>query len=82
MLLGEDNVKDDVHGSDNSNLTNKIYQIYKVDEIIYKIILNGKQSDGKYSLIEMEFPTEKEKEIPLHKQSKEDVIIYVIEGVF
>jgi quercetin dioxygenase-like cupin family protein len=80
--LGEDNVKDDVNEPDNYDSVNKICQIYKVDEIIYKIILNGKQSDGKYSLIEIEFPSEKEKEIPLHKQSKEDVIIYVIEGKF
>ena len=68
MLLGEDNVKDEVNESGNSNSVNKICQRYKVDDIIYKIILNGKQSDGKCSLIEMEFPSEKEKEIPLHKQ--------------
>lgn len=82
MLLDEDNVKDKVNESGNANSCNKIYRKYKVDEIIYKIILNGQDSDGKYSLIEMEFPSEKEKEIPLHKHSKEDVIIYVIEGAF
>jgi uncharacterized cupin superfamily protein len=30
----------------------------------------------------MEFPSEKEKEIPLHKHSKENIIIYIIEGAF
>ena len=80
--MDEDNIKYKVNESGNSNSSNKVYQKYKVDEIIYKIIINGKDSDGKYSLIEMEFPSEKEKEIPLHKHTKEDVIIYVIEGVF
>ena len=82
LLLDEDNIKYKVNESGNSNSSNKVYQKYKVDEIIYKIIINGKDSDWKYSLIEMEFPSEKEKEIPLHKHTKEDVIIYVIEGVF
>ena len=80
--MDEDNIKDKVNESENSNSSNKIYQKFKVDEIVYKIILNGKDSDGKYSLIEMEFPSEKEKEIPLHKHTKEDVVIYVIEGAF
>jgi quercetin dioxygenase-like cupin family protein len=80
--LGEDLVKDKVDKPYKSNSDLKIYQKYNVDEIIYKIILNGKDSDGKYSLIEMEFPAEKEKEIPLHKHANEDVIIYVIEGDF
>ena len=82
MLLDEDNVKPKGNESGGSKSSNKIYLKYEVDEIIYKIILNGKDSDGKYSLIEMEFPAEKEKEIPLHKHANEDVIIYVIEGDF
>ena len=82
LLSDEDNVKNKVKDPGNYNSNNKIYSKYKVDEISYKIILNGKDSDGKYYLIEIEFPSVKEKETPLHKHTKEDVIIYVIEGTF
>jgi quercetin dioxygenase-like cupin family protein len=66
----------------NHNNPSKFSQKYNLDEIIYTIILNGKESNGKYSLIQITFPYEKEKEVPLHKHSLEDVIIYVIEGSF
>jgi quercetin dioxygenase-like cupin family protein len=36
----------------------------------------------KYSLVEMLFPSKEEKEIPLHRHSKETVIISIIEGNF
>jgi quercetin dioxygenase-like cupin family protein len=77
--------EDDVKGPNESgdpNMDNKIYQKYQIDEMTYIIILNGDMSDKKYSLIEIEFPTGKEKEIPLHKHTKENIIIYVIEGNF
>ena len=67
--------------SDHSN-SNQSHKKYMIDEIIYTIILNGKESDGKYSLVEITFPSEKEKEIPLHKHAKEDIMIYIIEGEF
>jgi quercetin dioxygenase-like cupin family protein len=66
----------------NNNNSSKFYQKYKLDEIIYTIILNGEENNGKYSLIQMTFPYEMEKEIPLHKHTLEDIIIYVIEGSF
>ena len=71
-----------VNGSVNFTKTKKIYQKYQIDELTYTIILNGDRSDGKYSLIEIEFLSDREKEIPLHKHTKEDIIIYVIEGDF
>jgi quercetin dioxygenase-like cupin family protein len=66
----------------NNNSSNEFYQKYKIDEIVYTIILNGKYNHGKYSIIEMDFPLEKEKEISLHKHTKEDIVICVIEGKF
>jgi quercetin dioxygenase-like cupin family protein len=36
----------------------------------------------KYPLVEMLFPSKEEKEIPLHRHSKETVIISIIEGNF
>ena len=46
--------------NDHSN-SNQSHKKYMIDEIIYTIILNGKESDGKYSLVEITFPSEKEK---------------------
>jgi len=82
LLLDEDHIKEKVNKSGNANSNDRIYLKYTVNEITYKVILNGQQSSGKYSLIEMEFPAEKENEIPLHKHTKENIIIYVIEGTF
>lgn len=66
----------------NTNINAKPYQKYKINEITYTIILNGDYTNGKYSIIEVSFPVEKEKEIPLHKHAFEDVLVYVIEGSF
>ena len=68
--------------NNNTHINDTPYQKYKINEITYTIILNGDYSDGKYSIIEVLFPPEKEKEIPLHKHAFEDVLIYVIEGSF
>ena len=66
----------------NGNYTSSFNSIYKIDGIIYRIILNGYQNNGKYSIIQIDFPLNQEKEIYLHKHTKEDVILYVIEGTF
>jgi quercetin dioxygenase-like cupin family protein len=68
--------------NNNTNINDRLYQKYKINEITYTIIINGDCSDGKYSIIEVLFPAGKEKEIPLHKHAFEDVLIYVIEGSF
>jgi quercetin dioxygenase-like cupin family protein len=47
-----------------------------------KILVTGDMTNNKYSLIELSFPAGPEKEIALHKHSKEDVTICVIEGDF
>ncbi|MGN6348113.1 MAG: cupin domain-containing protein [Candidatus Nitrosocosmicus sp.] len=64
------------------NYTSSFNSIYKIDGIIYTIVLNGNQNNGKYSIIQMDFPLNQEKEIYLHKHTKEDIILYVIEGTF
>lgn len=70
-----------IHSS-NQNYNTKFQQKYKLNEIIFTIILSGSDNDNKYSLVEMNFPPEKEKEIPLHKHEREDIIMYIIEGTF
>jgi quercetin dioxygenase-like cupin family protein len=64
------------------NNNSKAYQKYILDEINYTIVLTGSENNGEYSLIEMVFPAEKEKEMPSHKHTKEDLIVYIIEGTF
>jgi quercetin dioxygenase-like cupin family protein len=62
--------------------TSQLHKKYKIGGITYTIILTGENNDGNYSIIEIEFSSGKEKEIPLHKHTKENIIIYVIEGKF
>jgi hypothetical protein len=50
--------------NNNTNINDNLYKKYKINEVTYTIILNGDYSDGKYSIIEVLFPVEKEKEIP------------------
>lgn len=47
-----------------------------------KILVTGDMTNDKYSLVEISFPAGPEKEVALHKHSKEDVTIYIIEGNF
>lgn len=42
----------------------------------------GKETDGKYSIIESVIPANEEFDVPLHKKSKESGLIYVLEGHF
>ncbi|MGN6707885.1 MAG: hypothetical protein ACTHKF_00860, partial [Candidatus Nitrosocosmicus sp.] len=65
-----------------ANRDKKNFQKFIIDGIEYKIFLLGEDTQEKYSLVEMLFPTEEEKEIPLHRHSKETVIISIIEGTF
>lgn len=71
---------------------------YELDGMLFKIILSGEQTQGKYSLIEILFPQkegegavgggaedigeEHKMKIPLHIQIRETVIVYVLEGSF
>lgn len=58
-------------------------QIYFLDDMTFKIMLSGEHTNGKYSLIEILFPYGDDiKEIPLHAQTREIVIVYVMEGKF
>ena len=51
--------------------------------IIFKTIISGEKTGYKYSIVEILFPEgDLENEIPLHIQSKEIVIVYVIKGDF
>lgn len=69
-------------GAEGRYTPNKIHREHKLDEIIYNIVTDGKDTAETYYQIEMIFPFKKKKEIPLHKHTKEDVTIYVIEGSF
>ena len=55
---------------------------YNLDGIIYKIIISGNQTENKYSIIEITFPSGEESEIPLHKHGNESLVMHVIEGKF
>ncbi len=66
----------------NTNKDIKNKQQFKMNGIEFKILLSAKDTQGKYSVVEMLFPLKEEKEIPLHRHSKETVIISIIEGNF
>ena len=55
---------------------------YNLSGIIYKIFVGGKQTENKYSIVEITFPQGEESEIPLHKHGNEALIMHVIEGNF
>jgi hypothetical protein len=51
--------------------------------IIFKTIISGEKTGYEYSILEILFPEgDLENEIPLHIQSKEIVIVYVVTGNF
>ena len=55
---------------------------YTLNGIIYRIIVSGNQTENKYSIIEITFPSGEESEIPLHKHGNESLVMHVIEGKF
>jgi quercetin dioxygenase-like cupin family protein len=65
-----------------SNDDDRSFQQFDLDGIDFKIVLSGDETDGKYSLLELHFSTEKENEIPLHLHSRETLVIYILEGTF
>ena len=69
---------------DNEDLPqdNKPIEQYTLNGIIYKIIVSGNQTENKYSIIEITFPSGEESEIPLHKHGDESLVMHVIEGNF
>ncbi|TVP41816.1 cupin domain-containing protein [Candidatus Nitrosocosmicus arcticus] len=60
----------------------KSIEQYNLNGIIYKILVTGKQTQNKYSIIEITFPSGEESEIPLHKHGNEALVMHVIEGDF
>jgi quercetin dioxygenase-like cupin family protein len=61
---------------------NKSNERINLDGIIYKILVDGNQTDNKYSIVEITFPQGEESEIPLHKHGNEALVMHVIEGSF
>ena len=61
---------------------NKLNERYNLNGIIHKILVDGNQTDNKYSIVEITFPQGEESEIPLHKHGNEALIMHVIEGNF
>jgi quercetin dioxygenase-like cupin family protein len=60
----------------------KVNERYNLDGIIYKILVDGNQTNNKYSIVEITFPQGEESEVPLHKHGNEALIMHVIEGSF
>lgn len=60
----------------------KTYQLYDLNKMNFRIILTGEQTRGKYSILEIDFLSEGDQEVPLHVHSRENLIIYVMEGDF
>jgi quercetin dioxygenase-like cupin family protein len=61
---------------------NKVNEGYNLDGIVHKILVEGNQTNNKYSIVEITFPQGEESEIPLHKHGNEALIMHVIEGSF
>ena len=57
-------------------------QRYNLNGIFFRIVLSGDQTNGTYSVIEVIFPANRQDGISMHKHSREDVMVYVIEGGF
>lgn len=56
---------------------------FDLDGITFKTIISGDKTGNEYSIIEILFPEgDNEKEIPLHIQSQEIVIVCVVHGDF
>ena len=79
MVMNVNNSNNLSHSSDDDD---RSFQQYDLDGIDFKIVLSGDKTGGKYSLLELYFPAEKENEIPLHMHSRETLLIYILEGNF
>lgn len=79
MVMVIRNSNDTIKSYDNGK---KSYKQYNLNGINYRILVSGEQTSGKYSIIEGIFPSGEETEIPMHVRSRENVIVYVIEGKF
>jgi quercetin dioxygenase-like cupin family protein len=68
----------------NEENKNNIRLVEEIDffGIDVKILVTGDMTDNKYSLTELSFPAGSKKEVALHKHSKEDVTVCVMEGNF
>ncbi|HSA75511.1 MAG TPA: hypothetical protein VLE21_04915, partial [Candidatus Nitrosocosmicus sp.] len=66
---------------DNEDFTRNYepFEQYTLNGITYKIIVSGNQTENKYSIIEITFPSGEESEIPLHKHGNESLVMHVIE---
>jgi quercetin dioxygenase-like cupin family protein len=70
---------------DNEDFSQDPYKVnegYNLDGIIHKILVEGDQTNNKYSIVEITFPQGEESEVPLHKHGNEALIMHVIEGSF
>ena len=79
MVMNVDSSND---AFNSSNTVEEDFQHSNLDGIIFKTLLSSNQTKGKYSCVEISFPSGCEKEIPLHLQTKESVIVCVINGDF
>lgn len=77
------NANDPTNTSEPFNFENEqAYQLYDLSKMDFRIILTGEQTRGKYSILEIDFLSEGDQEVPLHVHSRENLVIYVMEGDF
>ena len=55
---------------------------YFLGGLIYTIGITGKETDQNYSVLELLFPAGVEQNVPPHKHSNENIVIYVAKGNF
>ncbi len=71
-----------INSSSSNKINNNFDKYYTLNGIRYRILVSGNQTQNSYSLIEANFPSGEEYEIPLHIRSREAVVVYVLEGEF
>lgn len=83
MILIESNSKIQTRDNNIDMNHENFFPKFDLDGITFKTIISGDKTGNDYSIIEILFPEgDNEKEIPLHIQSQEIVIVCVVHGDF
>jgi quercetin dioxygenase-like cupin family protein len=83
MILIANNSNNNPNTTTSKTSEDDLFPKCNLHGIIFKTIIPGVKTGYEYSILEILFPEgDLENEIPLHIQSKEIVIVYVIEGNF
>lgn len=71
-----------INSSNSNKIDNNFNKYYTLNGIRYRILVSGNQTRNSYSLIEANFPSGEESEIPLHIRSSESLVVYILEQEF